>query len=190
MHQNFPRLIALPQPAITTHPPTRPHPCPFFPLPICSVRMQKLEALKAARAEGAKRAAEEVDAVAAAAATAITEPEVQRPVIQLPKKRRVRGPCRLSCTLARGALGAGTCRASVAGLLPAAKAGASSIAQPGGRALPTQLGRSMDGGAFSAHRGSARQSPHACLRCSRLSFKIKMPSLALAIPLSLRSRTQ
>lgn len=68
--------------------------------------MQKLEALKAARAEGAKRAAEEVDAAAAAAATAIAEPEVQRPVIQLPKKRRVRGLAGLLRSAAQGTVGA------------------------------------------------------------------------------------
>lgn len=51
--------------------------------------MQKLEALKEARAAGAKRQVEEVDAAAAAAADAIADPEVERPVIQLAKKRRV-----------------------------------------------------------------------------------------------------
>lgn len=64
---------------------TPPLPC-FRP---CSVRMQKLEALKEARAAGAKRQVEEVDAAAAAAADAIADPEVERPVIQLAKKRRV-----------------------------------------------------------------------------------------------------
>ena len=65
--------------------------------------MQKLEAIKEARAAGAKRQAEEVDAAAAAAAAAIADPEVERPVIQLSKKRRVRAvlrchgvPCALS----------------------------------------------------------------------------------------------
>lgn len=64
----------------------------------CSVRMQKLEAFKEARAGGAKRQVEEVDAEAAAAARAIADPEVERPVIQLAKKRRV-SCCsrRLSC---------------------------------------------------------------------------------------------
>ena len=51
--------------------------------------MQKLEGLKQARV-GGKRAAEEEQEVEAAAA-AIADPEVQRPVIQLQKKRRVGG---------------------------------------------------------------------------------------------------
>ena len=55
--------------------------------PGCSVRMQKLEGLKQARV-GGKRAAEEEQEVEAAAAT-IADPEVQRPVIRLQKKRRV-----------------------------------------------------------------------------------------------------
>jgi hypothetical protein len=72
-----------------------------------SVRMQKLEALKAARqatgSVGGKRGAEEVDAAAAAAAAAIAEPEVQRPVIHLPKKRRV--SCGPACPACRAAVG-------------------------------------------------------------------------------------
>lgn len=71
--------------------------------------MQKFEAIKQARAAGAKRGAEEVDAPAAAAAAAIAEEEVQRPVIQLQKKRRVRG--------ARGWAGVGLCGCWELGLL-------------------------------------------------------------------------
>jgi 2-keto-3-deoxy-6-phosphogluconate aldolase len=60
--------------------------------------MQKLEAIKAARQiGGAKRGAEDVDAAAAAAAAALTEPDVERPVIQLAKKRRV-GTCPGACS--------------------------------------------------------------------------------------------
>lgn len=56
------------------------------------VRMQKLEAIKEARqgaGVGGKHMLDEVDAEAAAAADAIAEPDVQRPVIHLAKKRRV-----------------------------------------------------------------------------------------------------
>ncbi len=72
------------------------------PLLLRSVRMQKLEALKEARAAGTKRQVEDVDAAAAAAADAIADPEVERPTIQLAKKRRVGGMAALA--------GAGACR--------------------------------------------------------------------------------
>ena len=67
--------------------------------------MQKLEGLKQARV-GGRRAAEEEQEVEAAAA-AIADPEVQRPVIQLQKKRRV-GACALAACLHRNALPACT----------------------------------------------------------------------------------
>lgn len=81
-----PACPALPRAELVTL--TRTCPARCAPLPR-SVRMQKLEAIKEARAAGSKRQVGEVDAAAAAAAEELIEPEVERPVIQLPKKRRV-----------------------------------------------------------------------------------------------------